>query len=161
MSDNTGNIIDDIIIKKMQERDLDAVAAIEQEIFSMPWSRQGFADVLYREDVLFLIAEKKNQVLGYVGIYLTEDEGEITNVAVTSQARRQGIARQLLQELIRQLEDQNIYRIVLEVRVSNEPAIRLYEEFGFENAGKRKNFYEKPTEDAYVMVRQPEFSYGK
>lgn len=150
-----------MIVKKMSAQDLDAIAELEAAVFSMPWSRQGFADVLDREDVLFLVAKENEQLFGYAGVYLTEDEGEITNVAVAPGARRQGIARLILTELIAQLTVKNIERIVLEVRVSNEPAIRLYEELGFENAGKRKNFYEKPTEDAYVMVRQPVFSYGK
>ena len=89
-----------------------------------------------------------------MGIYCTLDEGEITNVAVAPAARRRGIARALLTELKQQLACRNVARIVLEVRVSNEPAIRLYEQMGFSVLGVRKNFYEKPTEDAYIMACQ-------
>ena len=142
-------------IREMTGADLAVVAALEAEIFSMPWSLQGFADTLGREDVLFLVAYEEETLLGYVGIYCTSDEGEITNVAVAPSARRRGVGQELLAELIGRLAQKEIYRIVLEVRVSNEPAIRLYEKQGFATMGKRKNFYEKPTEDAYVMVRQP------
>ena len=142
-------------IREMSALDIGEVAALEAEVFSMPWSAQGFEDTLCREDVLFLVACEADQVLGYVGVYCTADEGEITNVAVAPSARRRGVGQELLADLIRRLAQKKIYRIVLEVRVSNEPAIRLYEKQGFVTMGTRKNFYEKPTEDAYVMVRQP------
>lgn len=147
-------------ITKMTAADVEAVAALEAETFSMPWSSQSFTDILYREDVLFLVA-KDESLLGYAGVYCTADEGEITNVAVASDARRRGVARALIEELTARLKRRGIDRIVLEVRVSNEPAIRLYEQTGFQTVGTRKNFYEKPIEDAYVMVRQPAVSYGE
>ena len=147
-------------IREMSALDIDTVAALEAEIFSMPWSAQGFADTLHREDVLFLVAYEEEKLLGYAGVYCTLDEGEITNVAVEQTARRCGIGRALMETLIRALADRGIFRIVLEVRASNEPAIRLYEQTGFSVAGTRKNFYEKPTEDAYVMVREPVVSYS-
>ena len=143
-----------MIIRTMQKGDVAAVAALEAQIFSMPWSAAGFEDTLPREDVIFLVAYEQDELLGYVGIYCTLDEGEITNVAVAPAARRRGIARALLTELKRQLACRNVARIVLEVRVSNEPAIRLYEQLGFSVLGVRKNFYEKPTEDAYIMACQ-------
>ncbi len=143
-----------MIIRTMQKGDVAAVAALEAQIFPMPWSAAGFADTLPREDILFLVAYEQDELLGYVGIYCTLDEGEITNVAVAPAARRRGIARALLTELKQQLACRNVARIVLEVRVSNEPAIRLYEQMGFSVLGVRKNFYEKPTEDAYIMACQ-------
>lgn len=143
-----------MIIRTMQKGDVAAVAALEAQIFPMPWSAAGFADTLPREDVIFLVAYEQDELLGYVGIYCTLDEGEITNVAVAPAARRRGIARALLTELKQQLACRNVTQIVLEVRVSNEPAIRLYEQMGFSVLGVRKNFYEKPTEDAYIMACQ-------
>lgn len=147
-------------IRKMSDADISAVAQLEAGIFSMPWSAQGFMDTLFREDVLFLVACEDEQLLGYVGVYCTADEGEITNVAVAQTARRRGVGRMLLQELTRQLAQRGIFRIVLEVRVSNDPAICLYGQMGFAVVGTRKNFYEKPAEDAYVMVREPEVPTG-
>ena len=130
-------------IREMSASDIDGVAALEAEIFSMPWSARGFADTLHREDVLFLVACEGENLLGYVGVYCTADEGEITNVAVAQSARRRGVGRALIGELIRALADRKIFRIVLEVRVSNEPALHLYEQEGFAVVGTRKNFYEK------------------
>ena len=101
------------------------------------------------------MAYEGEKLLGYVGVYCAADEGEITNVAVAQPARRCGVGRALIEALIRMLADRSVFRIVLEVRTSNEPAIRLYEQEGFVVVGKRKNFYEKPAEDAYVMVREP------
>ena len=115
-----------MIIRTMQKGDVAAVAALEAQIFPMPWSAAGFADTLPREDIIFLVAYEQDELLGYVGIYCTLDEGEITNVAVAPAARRRGIARALL----------------------------LYEQMGFSVLGVRKNFYEKPTEDAYIMACQ-------
>lgn len=144
-----------MMLREMTAADIEAVAQLEAQIFSMPWTAQGFADTLHRDDILFLVAYEEERLLGYAGVYCTADEGEITNVAVAQTARRRGVGRALLKILIGMLADRQIFRIVLEVRTSNEAAIRLYEQNGFAVVGTRKNFYEKPTEDAYVMVREP------
>ena len=144
-----------MMIREMTAEDIGAVAELETNIFSMPWSAQGFADTLCMDDVLFLVACEGKTVLGYVGVYCTADEGEITNVAVAQSARRRGIGGALLDALVEKLAQKRIFRIFLEVHISNNRAIGLYEQKGFSVAGTRKNFYEKPTEDAYVMVREP------
>lgn len=142
-----------MIVRKLEAADVEQVTKIEQACFSTPWSKQGFEDILFREDVLFLVACERDEVLGYVGVYCSFDEGEITNVAVALDKRRQKVAEHLLDELIIRLGERQIERIVLEVRVSNRPAIELYKKFGFVNVGTRKNFYQKPTEDAWIMIR--------
>lgn len=149
-----------MMIRRMTAADISSVAELEARIFSVPWSVQGFADTLYREDVLFFVAYEEEKLLGYAGVYCTADEGEITNIAVSPLARRHGVGRALMEMLANALAGQRIDRIVLEVRVSNEAAIRLYEQMGFAVVGTRKNFYEKPLEDAYVMVREPAVSTG-
>ena len=87
-----------------------------------------------------------------VGMYLAMDEGEITNVAVAPVERCHGVGGMLLTELLKIAENKGVARIVLEVRASNDSAIRLYERNGFVQCGMRKGFYEFPKEDAYVMV---------
>lgn len=149
-----------MMIRRMTAADISSVAELEARIFSVPWSVQGFADTLYREDVLFFVAYEEEKLLGYAGVYCTADEGEITNIAVSPLARRHGVGRALMEMLANALADRQIDRIVLEARVSNEAAIRLYEQMGFAVVGTRKNFYEKPLEDAYVMVREPTVSTG-
>ena len=91
-------------------------------------------------------------IQGYIGMYLAADEGEITNVAVDPACRRRGIGEGLLTEMKKRAADHKIARIVLEVRVSNEGAIRLYEKQGFSSVGIRRGFYELPKEDARIMV---------
>ena len=85
-------------------------------------------------------------------MYLSMDEGEITNVAVCAEERGQGIGGLLLDELLRIGEQKGITKIVLEVRVSNDSAIRLYERKGFQNVGVRKGLYEFPEEDGFIMI---------
>lgn len=141
-----------IVVRKMRQQDLEEVSALEARIFSMPWSREGFAASLAMENNIFLVAEEEGQILGYCGMIVSVDEGEITNVAVAPEARRKGIGDALIQEIIHQSDEHGVCRIVLEVRVSNVGAIHLYEKHQFVSVGIRKGFYEKPKEDAYIMV---------
>ena len=141
-----------LTIQRMNREHLAAVAAIEADVFSTPWTKQGFADTLNMENVMFFVAVENGNVVGYCGIYLAADEGEITNVAVSSTYRRMGIADMLLKNLLKEATQKGAVRFILEVRCSNRPAIQLYKKFGFEIQGKRKDFYEKPKEDAYIMI---------
>lgn len=143
-----------IEIIRMTEAEVPQVAAIEAEVFTCPWSMKGFLDTLYQDNVRFYLAVEGNTVLGYCGIYMAADEGEITNVAVKPEFRRCHIADEMLQALLSDSEAGGIRYIYLEVRVSNAAAIGLYEKHGFTRKGIRKNFYEKPQEDAYVMCRE-------
>ena len=139
-------------IVRMTEREVPAVAVLEQELFSMPWSKQGFLDTLAMDNVRFLVAVDEDVVCGYCGVYMAADEGEITNVAVAPSYRRRGIAKMLMRQLIDEAFELGISQIALEVRVSNEGAILLYTQLGFVSVGVRKNFYERPIEDAYIML---------
>lgn len=139
-------------IRLMKETDLWQVTVIEQEIFSQPWSKQGFLDALKNKDTLYLVAEEKNTILGYLGLWQSFEEADITNVAVKSEYRRKGVAGRLLSEGRRLAAQRGITALTLEVRVSNEPAIRLYEKYGFRSLGIRPGFYEKPKEDAIIML---------
>ncbi len=141
-----------MIIRRMTEQDCKKAAVLEKEIFSQPWSEQGFLDALTREKNIFLIAEEAGELNGYLGLYQSLDEGEITNVAVKADKRNTGIGRKLMQAAIEEAKQQQISRIILEVRVSNASAIHLYEKCGFINCGVRKGFYDFPKEDAYIMI---------
>lgn len=141
-----------IAIRTMQERDADKVAEIESRTFSQPWSRQGFLDSLELEHAVFYVAEEDERIVGYIGMYVSLDEGEITNVAVDSDARCRGIGAMLVEAMKKEAGLRGVTKIVLEVRVSNERAIRLYERNGFVRQGIRKGFYDMPKEDAYIML---------
>lgn len=140
-----------LYFRHMQEGDIPAVAAIERAVFSRPWTEQSFAQAL-QQDTLFVVVLKDNTVIGYCGMYCSFEEGEITNVAVMPREQGQGVGRQMMGYFLGQAQDRGISRIFLEVRTSNENAIRLYEGLGFRNCGVRRNFYELPREDGMVMV---------
>lgn len=104
-------------IRRMSEADVFDVAAIEAKVFSQPWSEQGFRDALAMNHVIFLVAEEAGSILGYCGMYMALDEGEITNVAISEACRNRGYGEQLVTELMQQGRKHGIRRYVLEVRV--------------------------------------------
>lgn len=140
-----------MIIRNMEISDLDQVCAIEQDIFSDAWSRQGFLDSLDNEQALLLCAVDGDEVLGYCCLYTMFDEGEIVNVAVHPERRCLGIGAQMIKILMDQGCAKGVCQFYLEVRESNVPAQWLYEKMGFAVVGIRKNFYVKPVENALVM----------
>jgi len=140
-----------MIVREMRAEDASEVAAIEKSIFSQPWSAQGFLDAMAMEDNIILLAEHEEEVVGYVCMYVSFDEGEITNVAVSESHRGQGYAEAILTSIMDRARAKGVANIFLEVRKSNAPAIGLYKKLCFEEIGIRKNFYDFPKEDAIVM----------
>lgn len=140
-----------IQIVQMQEKDLEQVSKIEQDIFSNPWSKKSFSDSIKRNDTIYLAAKEEETVIGYCGIYCSFDEGEITNVAVRQEYRRLKIGQKLVEKLLEEAKTKGVTRFLLEVRESNKGAIALYQTLGFQIQGIRKGFYNKPKEDAFVM----------
>lgn len=141
-------------ITEMQPEDLQEVAAIEKSIFSQPWSENGFAASLQSKDTLYLAVRLDGELAGYCGLLQSFDEADITNVAVKESCRRQKVAETMLAELLRRGSMRGIRAFTLEVRRGNAGAIALYEKLGFENCGIRRNFYEKPVEDAVIMWKR-------
>jgi len=145
----------EIRIRRMVPEDVPAAAALERDCFSEPWSENAYLRTLADENALYLVAEKENgEMAGMCGLLDILGEGDISNVAVAEPFRRQKIAERLLEELLRRGRERGIAAFTLEVRASNEAAIRLYEKFGFVTEGRRKNFYEKPREDALILWRR-------
>lgn len=142
-----------MIIREMEIEDLDQVMPIEEAVFSVPWSPVGFFSFLLREDALFLVAEEKGEILGYCGVLMVLDQGDIVNVGVKPGHYRQGIGKALLSALIREAGARGVTSLYLEVRAGNQAAIRLYEGLGFRREGVRKGYYEEPKEDGIVMCR--------
>lgn len=141
-------------IRKMTYRDIDAVEIIEKESFSIPWSENAFKESLSQPYAMFYVAEYNGEMAGYVGMYKVFNQGDITNIAVLEKYRGKGIGTALLNELFKEAEKSGIKDITLEVRKSNTIARNLYEKLDFKEIGTRKNFYEKPVEDAIVMWRK-------
>ena len=142
-------------IVPMNADHLDALAKLERTCFSRPWSRKMLAEELENQCAAFLVAEDADsgEVVGYAGLLVMADEGYITNVAVFPQFRRQGIAGQLVQVFLQFAQANQLAFLTLEVRPSNEAAIALYQSFGFEEVGRRKNYYDLPKEDALILTR--------
>ena len=142
-------------IVPMAAEHLNEVAALELACFSRPWSRQMLAEELENQCAAFLVAEDSvsGRVLGYAGLMVVADEGYITNVAVFPEYRRQGIAAQILQVFLQFAAANHLAFLTLEVRPSNAAAIALYQGFGFEEVGRRKNYYDLPKEDALILTK--------
>ena len=133
---------------------LGQAAEIERLCFSDPWSEKMLAEHLANPCSLTLAAVgDTGRLLGYVGLLAGVDEGDITNVAVRPDCRRQGVAAALLDALEAQGKERELAFLTLEVRQSNAPARALYEKLGYLQAGLRRNYYENPREDAIIMTK--------
>ena len=134
---------------------LEELAKLERICFSRPWSRKMLAEELDNQCAAFLVAEDAatGEVIGYAGLLVAADEGYITNVAVFPQYRRRGVAGKLLDVFLRFARANHLAFLTLEVRPSNAAAIALYTRFGFREAGRRRNYYDLPKEDALILTR--------
>lgn len=141
-------------VRKMQTEDLDAVAKIEKETFSMPWSKKGFKDSLDADNTTYLTALSDGKVIGYCGFLQVLDEAEITNVAIDKDSRQKGAGYHMMAELLKCAREKGVCQILLEVRKSNVAAIKLYKKLGFSEESVRKNFYDNPREDGVVMWKR-------
>ncbi|MBQ1229010.1 MAG: ribosomal protein S18-alanine N-acetyltransferase [Firmicutes bacterium] len=144
----------DLVIRRGEEKDILAIEELEKQCFATPWSYESLKyDIVENNRALYLVAEIEGEIVGYVGIWKIVDEGHITNVAVSPAHRRKHIASALLETLFRVTERAGVVQHTLEVRAGNEGAIKLYEGFGFKEAGLRKGYYEDNGEDAIIMWR--------
>ena len=141
-----------IVIEKMTVDDIDNVVEVENNCFSIPWSKESFLRELKNNEIaLYLVAKVADKAVGYIGTWKVLDEGHITNLAVHSDYRNLGIGGMLISELLSLCRNEGINSFTLEVRKSNEIARRLYEKFGFNERGIRKGYYEDNNEDAVIM----------
>lgn len=140
-------------ISPMSQDDVSAVALIEKECFSEPWSDEGIRSEIGNSSARFFTAKIQGETAGYVGMHIVLDECYIANVAVRSAFRRRGVADALLRCAEKTAEREGCAFISLEVRVSNIPAIKLYEKHGYISQGERKNFYRDPVENAVIMTK--------
>lgn len=144
----------EVIIKPLTEEYVDQVCVLEEEAFSMPWHKESFLEMIANENACYLVALIGEEVVASCGLRHIVGEGEITNVVTKGTMRGKGIGRQILLQLLEEGAKMGAEAFTLEVRVSNAPAIHLYESLGFVSEGVRKNFYEEPTEDALIMWKR-------
>lgn len=146
-----------MIVRNAVLSDAEALATIEKECISHPWSIVLFNADLKNPNAVYFVAEEEGRVLGFLGAHDIVGEINITNVAVKPECQRKGIANQLMKALLSEVEsrakEKEIIGITLEVRKSNEPAIKLYEKHGFVSEGIRRGYY-SDGEDAIIMWKR-------
>jgi ribosomal-protein-alanine N-acetyltransferase len=142
-----------ITIVKARQKHLPALLTLENACFTLPWSRKMLEGQILSESSVFLAAEdEKGLLLGYGGFLWVLDEGYVANIATSPDFRRRGVADALLKALKERALELSLSFLTLEVRKGNKAAISLYEKHGFVPVGLRKNYYEKPREDALLMT---------
>ena len=159
-----------VVVRPMTEEDIEEAAALEGKTFSMPWKAADFLEMIKAQYAHYFVAEYDKAgtlpdvrdsdvpdgkaIVGIIGLRDIAGEGEITNVAVDEKMRGLGIGKMLLERALSKAQELGIRDVTLEVRVSNVPAIGLYESHGFKSEGIRPKFYEHPTEDAAIYWRR-------
>jgi ribosomal-protein-alanine N-acetyltransferase len=145
-----------IEIRPLGLSDLNAIDAIEQRAYRTPWSRSMFASELAKSSSVCLGAYDGARLIGYVVNSRYVDAWHVMNVAVDPDYQRRGIATRLLERLFEVTRDDQRRGYTLEVRVSNDEAIGLYEKLGFARQGIRRAYYTDNREDALIMWRDPD-----
>jgi len=141
-----------ISLRYATSEDIESIAALEPLIFIDPWSEEMIRGDIEAKITKYLVAELDEKIIGYLGYWLVIDECSINNVGVLPEYRKQGIGSIILEKVLKETETLGAKTWVLEVRAGNDPAISLYEKYGFSRAGLRKRYYEN-GEDAITMIR--------
>lgn len=131
--------------------DLDAVMQIETQVFSAPWSRESYLELIPQAAIKMWTMKNAEQLVGYMLYQCWAEEMELHTIAVDPQSHGQGIGKLLMEKLFAEAQANSVIQIYLQVRVSNERAIQLYERFNFKKVGMRKRYYQDNFEDAFVM----------
>ncbi len=143
-----------MIIRQMQLQDVPAIAELEKICFSDPWSENSIASELGNRLSYWLVAEDNGKIAGYVGSQSVLDAADMMNLAVSPDYRQQGVGQALVNRLVQYLQQNNVIALLLEVRVSNTPAISLYKKMGFVQVGRRPKYYHNPREDALILRKE-------
>ena len=150
-----------IVIEPMEESHLPEVMRIERAVFQPGWSEQAFLQDLRNPSAFYLVLRFQGKIVGYAGMWMVVDEAHITNVAVLPEYRGRGFAQRLIHRLLSFARERGMTRATLEVRVSNAPAQKLYEKFGFRPVPVHKRYYDD-GEDALIMwlddLASPEYA---
>ncbi len=143
---------DDLVVRRMRVEDLPEVLAIEALSFHPPWSRRLFLQELAGPGRYYVVVKFQGKIIGYAGLSHLFGEGHITTLAVAPDFRAKGVGSHLIEFLLDKARELKLCLVTLEVRESNLAAQRLYKKFGFQVAGKRRNYYSQPREDGYIMT---------
>jgi ribosomal-protein-alanine N-acetyltransferase len=141
------------ILRKMTSQDIDEVMQIEKQSFTLPWSRESYLGELKNNFATYLVCDYEGEIAGYGGIWIVFEEAHITNVAVGLDFRQAGIGTALMEELEKTARDKKARRILLEVRPSNQAALKMYRNLDYVPTGLRKKYYSDNNEDAIIMTK--------
>lgn len=144
----------EITFGEIQPDEVERLSEIESSTFSMPWKAADFLEMIELDYAYYIAAREDGVPIGCCGVRNMCGDGEITNVVIEASHRRQGIGERMLRYLMETGRERGIENYTLEVRRSNDKAIALYEKLGFVMEGVRKNFYEKPVEDALIYWKR-------
>ncbi len=150
-----------LVVRRCHATDIERIATIERASFSDPWSFETFSAALALPHLRFLVAEEtggergggRPRLLGYAVALVMADEGEIADLGVAPDARRRGVARLLLERMTAEVMREGVRALFLEVRESNAAARALYASLGFAQVGRRRGYYQYPSEDALLLRR--------
>ena len=145
--------LSEISILPLTKDDIDAVVEIEEEAYGKHhWAKSSFYEEMSNNLAKYYAAKnKQGELVGYAGTWHIIDEGHITTIAVKKNYLRNHIGEAIIQKIIEDCYKDNIKYLTLEVRISNIPAIKLYEKYGFQSLGTRKGYYQDNNEDALIM----------
>ena len=140
-----------IHFRTLLPEDAEGVARVERESFPTPWSREDFWREASNDFACYIVALEDAEIIGFGGCWISFEEAQVTNIALTSAQRGRGLGKVLMAKLMRAAAERGAERMTLEVRPSNTPALRLYEGLGFAAIGVRKKYYQDNDEDAILM----------
>lgn len=143
----------EFVLRDMTAADIPTIVAIENASYTVPWSEETFRGLLRRRDADLIVLTADELVIGFACMWCVLDQGELGNIALRPEWRGRGLAARLLAEVLLRARRRSIRELFLEVRPTNAVARRLYERFGFRQIGRRRNYYQQPTEDALVLRR--------
>ena len=141
-------------IVRLQKEHCEILAELEKLCFSHPWSQRAIEDEVHNSNAYFVTAVDGDKILGYGGMHCTHQECYEDNIAVFGHHRKKGVGTAIVLALVHEAQRRGAEYISLEVRPSNRPAVGLYTKLGFLEEGRRRNFYNDPTEDALILTRR-------
>ena len=142
------------LIGEMKLEDVNQAAQLEAMNFTMPFKEKDFEEVVNNENKRYIVIKIDEEIIAQAGMTIILGEAEINNVSVKDSYKNKGYGRLIMEELFKIGNEINVEAYTLEVRKSNEVAINLYKSLGFLVEGERKNFYEKPVENALIMWKR-------
>ena len=140
----------EISIVNVQENYIDDIFEIESKEIIVPWSKDALLSLIRKQNIIFRVMLLDDEVIGYYSFQKVFDEGYINNIAIKREYQSKGYGTKLFEDLIERAHKFEVNALTLEVEVDNDRAIKLYKKFGFQEEGRRKNFYLN-KKDAIIM----------